>query len=128
MTLLSQAVVLYRDTSGVPVALEDACPHRKLPLSMGRLKGDDVGARDTAVKDITANGDHQPFDPALVAADGQRVEQLTAEQEQLQQQLQEKELEAQGIYVIGVNVRLLSEMDNIVLASSIGESVVVTVV
>ena len=42
MTLLSQAVVLYRDTSGVPVALEDACPHRKLPLSMGRLKGDDV--------------------------------------------------------------------------------------
>lgn len=42
MTLLSQAVVLYRDTSGVPVALEDACPHRKLPLSMGRLKGDHV--------------------------------------------------------------------------------------
>jgi hypothetical protein len=38
------------------------------------------------------------------------------------------ELEAQGIYVIGVAVRLLSEMDNIVLASSIGESVVVTVV
>ena len=42
MTLLSQAVVLYRDSNGVPVALEDACPHRKLPLSMGRLKGDVV--------------------------------------------------------------------------------------
>jgi hypothetical protein len=38
------------------------------------------------------------------------------------------ELEAQGIYVIGVAVRLLSEMDNIVLSSQIGENVVVTVV
>jgi len=38
------------------------------------------------------------------------------------------ELEAQGIYVIGVAVRLLSEMDNIVLSSSIGSDVVVTVV
>ena len=27
---------------GKAVALENACPHRKLPLSMGRLKGDEV--------------------------------------------------------------------------------------
>ena len=40
--LLSQAIVLYRTQDGAPVALEDACPHRKLPLSMGRLKGDAV--------------------------------------------------------------------------------------
>ena len=38
--LLSQAIVLYRTQDGQPVALEDACAHRKLPLSMGRLKGD----------------------------------------------------------------------------------------
>ena len=40
--LLSQAIMLYRTQDGAPVALEDACPHRKLPLSMGRLKGDAV--------------------------------------------------------------------------------------
>jgi phenylpropionate dioxygenase-like ring-hydroxylating dioxygenase large terminal subunit len=40
--LLSQAIVLYRTQDGAPVALEDACPHRKLPLSMGRIKGDAV--------------------------------------------------------------------------------------
>lgn len=39
-TFLSKPVVLYRDQQSNPVALEDACPHRKLPLSMGRLKGD----------------------------------------------------------------------------------------
>jgi len=38
--LLGEAVVLYRTQNGKPVALEDACPHRKLPLSMGRIKGD----------------------------------------------------------------------------------------
>ena len=37
--LLEEAVVLYRREDGSPVALEDACPHRKLPLSMGRLMG-----------------------------------------------------------------------------------------
>jgi phenylpropionate dioxygenase-like ring-hydroxylating dioxygenase large terminal subunit len=40
--LLGEKVVLYRREDGTPVALEDACPHRKLPLSMGRLKGDQV--------------------------------------------------------------------------------------
>ena len=41
-TLLAQCVVLYRKGDGTPVALEDACPHRKLPLSKGRLKGDAI--------------------------------------------------------------------------------------
>jgi phenylpropionate dioxygenase-like ring-hydroxylating dioxygenase large terminal subunit len=40
--ILGEPVVLYRTSAGKPAALEDACPHRKLPLSMGRLKGDDV--------------------------------------------------------------------------------------
>lgn len=41
-TILGENVVLYRKADGTPAALEDACPHRKLPLSMGRLKGDEV--------------------------------------------------------------------------------------
>jgi phenylpropionate dioxygenase-like ring-hydroxylating dioxygenase large terminal subunit len=41
-TILGENVVFYRREEGAPVALEDACPHRKLPLSMGRLKGDQV--------------------------------------------------------------------------------------
>lgn len=40
--MLDEALVLYRMADGRVAALEDACPHRKLPLSMGRLKGDQV--------------------------------------------------------------------------------------
>jgi phenylpropionate dioxygenase-like ring-hydroxylating dioxygenase large terminal subunit len=40
--LLDERIVLYRQTNGDPVALEDACVHRKLPLSMGHIKGDNV--------------------------------------------------------------------------------------
>ncbi len=40
--MLDQALVLYRTQAGSVAALEDACPHRKLPLSMGRLQGDQV--------------------------------------------------------------------------------------
>lgn len=36
---LDLPVVLYRGPDGTPYALEDACPHRKLPLSKGNLKG-----------------------------------------------------------------------------------------
>jgi len=41
-TILGEAIVMYRKLDGSVVALEDACPHRKLPLSMGRLKGEQV--------------------------------------------------------------------------------------
>ena len=40
--LLGERIVLYRQSNGAPVALEDACVHRKLPLSMGRIRGDEV--------------------------------------------------------------------------------------
>jgi phenylpropionate dioxygenase-like ring-hydroxylating dioxygenase large terminal subunit len=40
--VLDEAIVLYRQADGTPVALEDACPHRKLPLSMGRIQGNDI--------------------------------------------------------------------------------------
>ena len=42
VTMLGEELVLYRKRDGGLVALEDACPHRKLPLSMGRIKNDEV--------------------------------------------------------------------------------------
>ena len=40
--ILGEEIVLYRKLDGQVAALEDACPHRKLPLSMGRLLDDAV--------------------------------------------------------------------------------------
>jgi len=41
-TYLGENIVIYRTEDGRPVALENACPHRKLPLSEGNLIGDTV--------------------------------------------------------------------------------------
>ena len=38
--LLGESVCLFRKKDGTPVALEDRCPHRNLPLSEGKLIGD----------------------------------------------------------------------------------------
>lgn len=35
-------LVVYRTEGGQPVALDDACPHRLAPLSLGKLKGDSI--------------------------------------------------------------------------------------
>ncbi|WP_171170098.1 aromatic ring-hydroxylating dioxygenase subunit alpha [Ruegeria sp. HKCCA0370] len=40
--MLDEEIVIYRDTAGKAIALEDACPHRKLPLSRGTIEGDHV--------------------------------------------------------------------------------------
>jgi phenylpropionate dioxygenase-like ring-hydroxylating dioxygenase large terminal subunit len=40
--VLGDKIVVYRTQVGAPVALLDACPHRKLPLSKGRIKGDHI--------------------------------------------------------------------------------------
>jgi len=40
--LLGEPVVLFRTKSGAPVALEDRCAHRLLPLSMGKVIGDAI--------------------------------------------------------------------------------------
>ena len=39
-TIIDQPLVIYRTSDGAIVALEDRCPHRFAPLSMGRLEGD----------------------------------------------------------------------------------------
>jgi vanillate monooxygenase len=41
-TICNQRLVFYRKQSGEVAALADACWHRKLPLSLGHLDGDDV--------------------------------------------------------------------------------------
>jgi vanillate O-demethylase monooxygenase subunit len=40
--ILDEPIVLYRKQNGDPVALEDACAHRKFPLSMGKRIGDQI--------------------------------------------------------------------------------------
>lgn len=39
-TVLGRNVVLWRGGDGAPRAVEDLCPHRYLPLSKGRVRGD----------------------------------------------------------------------------------------
>lgn len=39
-TLLGEPVVLFRDSAGAVVALEDRCVHRQAPLSLGEVVGD----------------------------------------------------------------------------------------
>ena len=40
--ICGEPIVFYRRENGAPVALEDRCPHRKYPLSQGRLIGDEI--------------------------------------------------------------------------------------
>lgn len=40
--LLDTPVMLYRTEAGEIVALEDRCPHRQAPLSIGKLRGDAI--------------------------------------------------------------------------------------
>ncbi|UWQ86309.1 aromatic ring-hydroxylating dioxygenase subunit alpha [Leisingera caerulea] len=40
--VLGEKICVFRNSEGEVIALEDACPHRKLPLSKGRIKGDNV--------------------------------------------------------------------------------------
>ena len=38
--VLGEPIVFFRKQDGTPVALEDRCVHRHLPLSMGKVVGD----------------------------------------------------------------------------------------
>ena len=40
IVVLGEKICVFRSENGELVALEDACPHRKLPLSKGRIKGE----------------------------------------------------------------------------------------
>lgn len=66
-TLLGDPIVLYRASSGAPAALQDRCPHRFAPLSMGRIRGDELecgyhGLRFNAAG-ACAHNPHGPIPP-----------------------------------------------------------------
>ena len=64
-TLAGQPVVMYRTLTGATVAMADRCPHRYVPLSLGRLDGDIIECGYHGLR----------FDPAgkCVAIPGQAV-------------------------------------------------------
>ena len=41
-TVLGVPTVLYRTSDGTPAALRDMCPHRFAPLSLGKVRGDEL--------------------------------------------------------------------------------------
>jgi len=41
-SILNESILIYRLADGSPVALDNKCPHRHAPLSMGRREGDSV--------------------------------------------------------------------------------------
>jgi phenylpropionate dioxygenase-like ring-hydroxylating dioxygenase large terminal subunit len=66
--LLDEPVLLYRDTQGQVVALEDRCCHRHAPLSLGRLKGDCIECLYHGLQfDRTGACVHIPWQTAIPA-------------------------------------------------------------
>lgn len=53
--ILGEPVVFYRCADGTPVALEDRCCHRHLPLSMGQIEGDTLRCHYHGLR-FAANG------------------------------------------------------------------------
>ncbi len=48
--ILDTSIMIYRKEDGTPVALHDRCPHRFVPLHLGRREGDDVVCQYHALK------------------------------------------------------------------------------
>lgn len=42
VTVIEENIVMFRNSSAQVIAMEDRCPHRMLPLSKGKLIGDDI--------------------------------------------------------------------------------------
>lgn len=42
VTVLDESMVMFRNSKGAVIAMEDRCPHRLLPLSKGKRIGDDI--------------------------------------------------------------------------------------
>ena len=64
--ILEEDLVLYRLESGAVAALEDVCPHRLAPLSVGRLVGDRVVCGYHGLEfDCTGRCARVPFQPLI---------------------------------------------------------------
>jgi len=65
--LLDTSVLLYRKADGTPVALHDRCPHRMVPLHMGKRDGDSVVCAYHALKfDCTGACTHNPHGKQVI--------------------------------------------------------------
>lgn len=59
--LLDTSVLIYRKADGMPVALQDRCPHRFAPLSLGKRVGDEVQCLYHALRfDCSGRCTHNP--------------------------------------------------------------------
>ncbi|MCY0964698.1 aromatic ring-hydroxylating dioxygenase subunit alpha [Parathalassolituus penaei] len=66
-TLLETSVLIYRRADGTPVAMQDRCPHRFVPLSMGKRDGDDVVCPYHGLKfDCSGKCNHNPHGNQLI--------------------------------------------------------------
>ena len=73
-TILGEDLLLFRTENGDPVALENRCAHRRLPLSAGRLVGDTVECGyHGLVYDVTGRCVKVPGQPARPNAPAVRV-------------------------------------------------------
>lgn len=69
--LLGEPIVLFRDRHGVPQALQDRCPHRFAPLSMGSLSDSGLRCRyHGLVFDGAGRCVHNPHAEGMVAREG----------------------------------------------------------
>jgi phenylpropionate dioxygenase-like ring-hydroxylating dioxygenase large terminal subunit len=67
--LLDTSVLIYRKADGTAVALHDRCPHRFVPLHMGKRDGDDVVCAYHALRfDCTGQCNHNPHGKQVIPA------------------------------------------------------------
>ena len=67
--ILDRSILIYRKRNGEPVAMHDRCPHRFLPLSMGKRDGDDVVCHYHGLKfDCTGKCIHSPHGSGNIPA------------------------------------------------------------
>ena len=45
ISLMGEPLVLFRDQQGKVACLQDRCPHRSTPLSLGRVEGSTIQCR-----------------------------------------------------------------------------------
>ncbi|NNE44641.1 MAG: aromatic ring-hydroxylating dioxygenase subunit alpha, partial [Gemmatimonadetes bacterium] len=64
VTVLERPIVLFRTADGAAQALVDRCPHRNVPLSLGKMRGDQLECAYHGWR-FTGDGDCQ-FVPGLV--------------------------------------------------------------
>lgn len=76
-TLLGVPLVMGRDPQGVPFALRDACPHRGMPLSFGRLDGDTLECCYHGWRFDPTTGQCREI-PSLASGSTVKVEQIFA--------------------------------------------------